>query len=43
MSKRNNGHARGKYTLEFKLDTVRVVAGGQAVPVTGRILGVPVD
>jgi transposase len=41
MSKRNDGQARGKYTLEFKLEAVRLVKGGQSVPVTGKILGVP--
>ena len=29
MSKRNDGRVRGKYTLEFKLEAVRLVAGGQ--------------
>ena len=43
MSKRNDGYARGKYTLEFKLEAVRLVAGDQAVPVTAKILGVPVQ
>ena len=43
MSKRNYGQARGKYTLEFKLEAVRLVEGGQAVPVTAKILGVPVQ
>ena len=43
MSKRNDGHARGRYTLEFKLEAVRLVDGGQAVPVTAKILGVPVQ
>ena len=43
MSKRNDGHARGRYTLEFKLEAVRQVDGGQAVPVTAKILGVPVQ
>ena len=41
MSKRNDGQARGKYPLEFKLEAVRLIKGGQAVPVTARILGVP--
>jgi transposase len=41
MSKRKDGQARGKYTLEFKLEAVRLVKGGQSVPVTGKILGVP--
>ena len=43
MSKRKDGQARGKYTLEFKLEAVRLVKGGQAVPVTAKILGVPVQ
>jgi transposase-like protein len=43
MSKRNDGQPRGKYTLEYKLEAVRLVNGGQAVPVTARILGVPVQ
>jgi transposase len=43
MSKRNDGHPRGKYTLEYKLEAVRLVRGGQAVPVTAKILGVPVQ
>ena len=28
MSKRNDGQVRGKYTLEFKLEAVRLVKGG---------------
>ena len=40
MSKRKDGQARGKYTLEFKMEAVRLVKGGQAVPVTAKILGV---
>ena len=43
MSKRKDGQARGRYTLEFKLEAVRLVKGGQAVPVTAKILGVPVQ
>ena len=43
MSKRKDGQARGKYTLEFKLEAVRLVKGGQSVPVTSKILGVPVQ
>lgn len=43
MSKRKDGQARGKYTLEFKLEAVRLVKGGQAVPVTAKILDVPVQ
>ena len=41
MSKRKDGHERGKYTPEFKLEAVRLVKSGQAVPVTAKILGVP--
>lgn len=41
MSKRKDGQVRGKYTLEFKLEAVRLVKGGQAVAVTAKILGVP--
>jgi len=41
MSKQKDTHARGKYTLEFKLEAVRLVNGGQAVPVTAKVLGVP--
>jgi len=43
MSKKRDGQARGKYTLEFKQEAVRLVKGGQSVPVTGKILGVPVQ
>ena len=32
---------RAKYTLEFKLEAVRLVKGGQAVTVTAKILGIP--
>jgi len=37
---------RGKYTLEFKLETVRLetvrlVKGGQSAAVTAKVLGVP--
>lgn len=43
MSKSKGGQMRGKYTQEFKLEAVRLVKGGQAVPVTAKILGVPVQ
>jgi len=43
MSKRKDGQPRGKYTLEFKLEAVRLVKGGQALPVTAKVLGVPVQ
>ncbi len=39
MNKRKDGQARGKYTLEFKLEAVRLVKGGQTVPVTAKIPG----
>jgi transposase-like protein len=32
---------RGKYTLEFKLEALRLVKGWQTVAVTAKILGVP--
>jgi transposase-like protein len=41
MSKSKDGQARGKYTLQYKMEAVRLVKGGQAVPVTAKILGVP--
>lgn len=41
MGKRNQVQPRGRYTLEYKLEAVRLVKGGQAVPVTAKILGVP--
>ena len=33
--------SRAAYTLEFKLEAVRLVHGGQAKAVTAKILGVP--
>lgn len=41
MSKRSDGQAWGKYTLEFKLEAVRLVKGGQAASVTAKVLGIP--
>jgi transposase-like protein len=41
MSKRKDGQPRGKYTLEFKLEAVRLVKGGQAAAVTARRAEVP--
>lgn len=32
---------RAKYTLEFKLEAVRLVKGGQSIPVTAKVLGIP--
>jgi transposase-like protein len=43
MSKRKNGQSRGNYTLEFKMEGVRLVKGGQPVPEAGKILAVPVQ
>jgi len=31
MSKRKDGQARGQYTLEYKLEAVRLVKGGQSI------------
>lgn len=33
---------RASYPLEYKLEAVRLVAGGQANSVTTKILGIPV-
>ena len=41
MSKRKDGQVRGKYTLEFKLEAVRLVKAGQAAAVTAKVLGMP--
>jgi transposase-like protein len=32
---------RARYTLEFKLEAVRLVNDGQSVGVTAKVLGVP--
>lgn len=32
---------RDRYTLEFKLEAVRLVKGGQVASVTAKILGIP--
>ena len=40
MSKRDCVQERGNHALEFKLKAVRMLKGGQAVPVMARILGV---
>ncbi len=39
MSKKKGTQVRGKFTQEFKLEAVRLVNGGQTVPVTAKILG----
>jgi transposase-like protein len=41
MSKRKDGQPRGRFTLEFKMEAVRLVKGGQASAVTARVLGMP--
>ncbi len=41
MSKRKDGQVRGKYTLEFKLEAVRLLKGGQAAAMTVNVLGMP--
>lgn len=43
MGQRKDGQARGKCTLEFKLEAVRLVKGGQSAPVISKTLGVPVQ
>ena len=32
---------RARYMLEFKIETVRLVKGGQAVSATTKLLGIP--
>ena len=41
MSKRSEAKQRRRYTLEFKLEAVRVLKGGQESSVTARVLGLP--
>jgi transposase len=41
MGKSKDGQARGIYTLEFKMEAVRLVQGGQASAVTAKVLGIP--
>ena len=41
MSKQNEAKSRARYTLEFKLEAVRLVKSGQEASVTARVLGVP--
>ena len=41
MSKKDEAKHRARYTLEFKLEALRLVKGGQEASVTARILGVP--
>jgi transposase-like protein len=41
MSTKDEVKHRARCTLEFKLEAVRLVKGGQEVSVTARVLGVP--
>ena len=41
MSKTDQGQHRARYTLEFKLEAVRLVKAGQEASVTARVLGMP--
>ena len=41
MSKKIDSQARGKYTLEFKLEAMRLVKRGKSAAVTAKVLGIP--
>ena len=41
MGKKDDAAQRARYTLEFKLEAVRLVKGGQDVGVTAKVLGMP--
>jgi transposase-like protein len=41
MSKKDEVKRRARYTLEFKLEAVRLVKAGQEASVTARVLGIP--
>jgi transposase len=41
MVTKKDRQARGKYTLEYKMESVRLVEGGQASAVTAKVLGLP--
>ena len=41
MSKKDEAKHRARYTLEFKLEAVRLVKAGQGASVTARVLGIP--
>jgi len=41
MGKKDDTAQRARYTLEFKLEAVRLVKGGQDVGVTAKVLGMP--
>ena len=40
MSRRDEAKQRARYTLEFKLEAVRLVKAGQEASVTARVLGI---
>ena len=37
----NESKPRARYTLQYKLEAVRLVKGGQVAAVTAKILGIP--
>jgi transposase-like protein len=41
LSKKDEAKRRARYTLEYKLEAVRLVKSGQEASVTARVLGVP--
>ena len=41
MSEKDEAMHRARYTLEFKLEAVRLVKAGQEASVTARVLGMP--
>jgi transposase-like protein len=41
MSRKDEAKRRARYTLEFKLEAVRLVKAGQEASVTARVLGIP--
>ncbi len=41
MGKKDDTAHRARYTLEFKLEAVRLVKGGQDVGVEAKVLGMP--
>ena len=43
MGKKDNTAHRARYMLEFKLEAVRLVKGGQDVGVTAKVLGMPMQ
>ncbi|MEY4294686.1 MAG: hypothetical protein RLY82_374 [Pseudomonadota bacterium] len=37
----NDSKKRARYTLEFKMEAVRLVKGGRVAAVTAKVLGIP--